>query len=438
MKKILTNNIGLKLLSILGAIILWIIVVNVDDPVITRLYTGVPVEIVNASAITGEGKTFEVVDGTDTISVAISAERSIIEALSKDNIKATADLKNITFMNTVPIEVRTTRFSEKIGNISSRTPNLSVIIEERRDRQLKLTINAEGKVGDGYIPGDITPVVDVVKVSGPESKVALVKSAELIVDYADMTESFTTSCPVILYDEDDEIIDDPAIIVSKKEVRTSVDILETKEIPVTAYYVGVPASGFSATGTVICDPSSVVVAGRGSAFDKLSSIKIPDDILSVDGAAENTISTVNINDYLPKGVVLADSSFNGEINILAVIEKHENLVVELPVRNITVVNLPEGYSAHVVYGEDAVHMEVSGLPVAIEALLQSEITAQIDATTLSARVSDNDEHQVTEGIHVGANDGQVLLTLPAGMTQVTNMTMEVVINHNGDSDKTED
>ena len=167
MKNLLTNNIGLKILSVISAILLWIIVVNIDNPVISRVYSGIPVEIINSSAITSEGKTFEVADDSDVITVVISAERSIIEDLTKDNIKAVADMKNITFMNTVPIELKTTRYYDKLESIQAKTPNLSVVIEEKEDKQIKLSINTEGSVAKGYIAGEIKPVVDVVKVSGP-------------------------------------------------------------------------------------------------------------------------------------------------------------------------------------------------------------------------------------------------------------------------------
>lgn len=429
MKKFLTNNIGLKIISVICAFFLWIVVVNVDDPVISRVYSGITVDIVNANAITEEGKTYEVADGTDVISVVVSAKRSVIEQLSKDNIKATADMKNITFMNTVPIEVKTNRFSEKIDTISSRNTNLVVTLEDKKDKQIKLSIVTEGKVADGHIAGNIVPVVDVIKVSGPESKVNNVTRAEISVDYSDMNESFTTSCPIVLYDSNGEEIKDESITVSKTEIRASVEILETKEIPVTAYFKGTTAAGFSATGIVICEPSSVVIAGKGAAFDDLSSVKIPDEVISVDGASGNTKDTVNISEYLPKGIVFAENDFNGIINVEVVIEAHDTLTVDVPIHNISVINLPENYSAHIVYGEDSLSFEVSGLRDNLVGVTGAMITAQIDASTLVPKPAEGQEVEESAPLFAGANDGTVLLNLPAGLTQMSTATLEVIVNY---------
>ena len=54
MKKTLTSNIGLKLISLIAAFILWMIVVNTDDPMITRTYSGISVEVINTEEITDQ------------------------------------------------------------------------------------------------------------------------------------------------------------------------------------------------------------------------------------------------------------------------------------------------------------------------------------------------------------------------------------------------
>jgi len=438
MAKILTNNIGLKLLSVIVAIILWIVVINVDDPVITRVYTGIPVEVTNESALSAEGKTYEIAEGSETISVNVTAERSVIEALSKENIKATADLKNLTFMNSVPIELKVTRYSERINSISSRTSNLAVIIEERKDRQIKLSVDTTGKVAKGYVAGDVIPDVDVVKITGPESKVNRVNKAEITVDFADMNESFTTSCPIVLYDASGERIDDPSIDVSKSEIRTSVEILETKEIPVTASYIGVPAPGYGATGIVICEPSSIVIAGKGSEFDKLSSINIPAERVSVEGKKENSTTSVNISEYLPTGVVLADDYSDGEIEVVVVIEPHDSQIINLNVNNVSVINLPEGYTAHVVSGEETIPVEVGGLADDLMQLNPDSITAQIDALELAPRLGADETMDENTAVYAGVNDGKAILLLPSGVTQYSDITLEVVINYTEGEDEKND
>ena len=59
---VVTNNFGLKVLSIIFAIIMWLVVVNIDDPKITKTFT-TTVSITNESAISDMGKYYEVVDG---------------------------------------------------------------------------------------------------------------------------------------------------------------------------------------------------------------------------------------------------------------------------------------------------------------------------------------------------------------------------------------
>ncbi|MBQ3891068.1 MAG: hypothetical protein II740_06930, partial [Lachnospiraceae bacterium] len=114
-KKTITQNIGLKLMSLAVAVILWFIVVNLTDPVITQTYKNVPVRILNADIITDDAKTLEVVDDTAVVpSVTIKASRTTIQELgnSIDSIVATADMKDLSADGkSVPIEFTTTKLS---------------------------------------------------------------------------------------------------------------------------------------------------------------------------------------------------------------------------------------------------------------------------------------------------------------------------------------
>ena len=56
LKDLLTQNIGLKILSVLVAVALWLVVMNYDDPIITNTYSDIQVEILNPELLTDQDK----------------------------------------------------------------------------------------------------------------------------------------------------------------------------------------------------------------------------------------------------------------------------------------------------------------------------------------------------------------------------------------------
>ena len=79
--KKLTNNLGLKILAALFAFILWVVVINVDEPVRTVPYTA-SVKTENEDYITSNGKYFELLDGNNTVTFNVSAKRTYQEKLT--------------------------------------------------------------------------------------------------------------------------------------------------------------------------------------------------------------------------------------------------------------------------------------------------------------------------------------------------------------------
>ena len=117
MKKIMANW-GLKLASLIFAIIVWFLVTNINDPITSVRYTNIPVTIKNGNLITDKGQVYTVLDGSDTISsVTIYAPRGVIDSLSQSNVVATADIQELSSLNTISINVTTNKYSDKIENI---------------------------------------------------------------------------------------------------------------------------------------------------------------------------------------------------------------------------------------------------------------------------------------------------------------------------------
>ena len=92
MKKKLTNNLVLKIASVLFAVIVWLIVLNINDPSKTVTVSDIPVEIINDDAITELGKTYTVKSGS-ACTIKITGPRSIVDQLDTEDFKAVADIK---------------------------------------------------------------------------------------------------------------------------------------------------------------------------------------------------------------------------------------------------------------------------------------------------------------------------------------------------------
>ena len=72
--KTLTNNILLKGVSVAVAVVVWLLVVNVDDPIITSNIAGVAVQVQNEAYIESGGKMSLIKEGENIISVEVKGE----------------------------------------------------------------------------------------------------------------------------------------------------------------------------------------------------------------------------------------------------------------------------------------------------------------------------------------------------------------------------
>lgn len=435
MKKFLTENIGLKICALIAAFLLWMVVVNVDDPVISRTYSGINVEIVNGDAITNEGKTYEIVDGSDNISVIVSAKRSVIEQMSSEYIKATADMKDMTFMDTVPIEVRAVRFSERIESLTARTKNLKVAVENLSKKQLVITVGVNGEVDPNNVLGSVTPDVNVLTVSGPESLVSKITTAKAEINVDGMQRDMSTSAPVVLYDANGDVVNEPMIESSVSEVHINAQILDTKDIDILTVASGIASDGYGATGGVDCEPATIRVAGAGNIYKNLMHIVIPEGVISVSGATDNVEQTVDITGYLPEGIKLADPDFDGSVKVTAYVEKMQTTMVDVPISNISINNVPDGYTAHLV--ESTVkQVEIQGIPGVLAQVNPSSITGSIDASLLAPRLAEDEEYEPGT-VHAGSNDGLVVFSCPPGVNSIGQIYMEVILLPIGEDAATE-
>lgn len=378
----LTKNLGLKIVSFLLAMALWLLVVNIDDPVVRWTYLDVPVTIKNADVITNQGMIYEVLDDTDVVPrVTVYAPRSVGETISKSDIVATADMKTLNSLNTLQVEFSVPKVGSKISDIRGSADNVRISIENKKNIQKVLKTNITGDASEGYVVGNVSTDQNLVRVAGAESVVNRVDSAVINIDMntlSEFTSDITTSVPVRLYDVDGNEVEGSTLTKNPENVMITIEILSTKEVPLRFDVSGEPAEGYGLTGEITSDLRTVRIAGRRSVIGNVNEIVIPAEAFAISEAMENTTVAIDVCRYLPENVQLADKSTSLPVKVAIGVEREATVSYTLQAEKVRIINVPEGLDCELKGLEEEYTVSVTGIRSAMNGLSARNLSATLD------------------------------------------------------------
>lgn len=378
MKNKLTHNIGLKLASVFFAIALWMVVISINDPTITDYYSDVPVKLINTELITDTGQVYEVLDGTDVIDrVAVKAPRSVLKEIKTENIIATADVSELSSLDTISIKLTTDIYNSKISSITGNIDTVKLKIENKRSKALALKASTSGQIQDGYLVGDITTDQNLVRISGPQSVIDQIAKAAVDVNITGMTSDIVTNADIVLYDVDDNVINASNITQNIKSVGVKVSIWQTIDVPVIYHVSGTAAAGYRATGEVEGNGETVKIAGKSNVLKNITEIDIPEEAIDITDQTGDYVTEVDISQYLPDGVFLA-SSDDAVKTVTVYIAPEVSKKLEIRQERVRIINLPEGYDASISGLDESFVIEVIGLSRDVSGLQANSINGVVD------------------------------------------------------------
>lgn len=378
MKKWMTNNTGLKVVSIVFAFMLWLIVVNIDNPTTKREFTNVQVELTNESAITDKEKVCSVIDNSNIITITVRGPRNVVESLSASDFKATADLRELTDFEFVPIEIQPLRYKDKLSSVESRTKNVKVSIEELAVKQFAIRASVTGTPAEGYAVGKKTLSQNIVKINGPASIMSTINRVVAEVNVSDMSSDINTPVSLTVYDGNDKAIDTSRLKLSVDSVNVNVEMLQTKEVPIRVSTTGTPAEGYRVLGEVVCAPETVVIAAKENVLSGINEIRIPEDVIDVTGLDESFEKIIDISKYLDENIMLiSEPEFLATVNI----EQLESREIFYPVASIKIENLSENYKS-IFTNFDPLKLQIWGTKEKLQALETTGISASVDLSSI--------------------------------------------------------
>ncbi len=423
-KRKLTDNIPLKLMSVIVGILVWLIVVNIDNPTTRKSFLIRDVELMNQAYIDNMGLVSFMEEDQDPIRVYITGTRQTVSGITESDIHAVADLQqavnleaaiesnSTTTLVMVPITVTCTGISPE--NIEVTPKNLSVRLQKKATQEFVINATSDGKPGRGYEIGSVTVNPEKIKITGPSSLIGRINQVNAVINVDGATEDVTEDIELTIIDKNGEPLTSAQMnyLTYEKEAAVTAKLWRVQTAAISAEYGGVPASGY-AVDSVEEIPSEISVAGSDEALEELAqmgnTIWIPEEAIDISGKDDNVETRVDISEYLPEGIKLTSDS-STDVFVRVNILPEGSVSYEFLTSDIEVENLAK--NLQVTFDIANIEIRVKKEDESLEDLNEDAVKASIDL----------------EGMEEGSYEVPVNITLPEGYELVNDVVAGINIS----------
>lgn len=425
-KRKITGNIPLKIMSVAVAVVVWLIVVNIDNPVGTNYYTLNNVELINKEYVESSdtiGKMCMPEQSQDSIRVAITTTKKIRDRIKVTDISAVADLQQAVSLDTnpvmVPITVTCSIPGVSANDIKVTPQNLSVNLDEKETQEFVVNVSkGDTKPSKDYEVGSLTANPEKVRITGPKTLINKIDKVNAAIDLDGNTQDFSQDVNLTIIDKNQEPLSDSEMnslrIENNAKVVVTARLWKIRQgVGISAGYVGTPADGYQ-VGSVKTVPDTISVAGSTEGLESLAQndnvITIPADSIDISGESKDVEKKINLSNLLPDNVKLTSDSSEDvwvTVSILPVGSRE----FDIPTKSIEVKNKPDDLQVTFETAQIAVRIKSDENDMD-DLNAQKDIKASIDLN----------------GKEEGNYEVPVKIVLPDGYETVEDVTTEVVIS----------
>jgi YbbR domain-containing protein len=365
----LTSNLGVLLLALLLAVVVWASAVISADPNLVDTSDPVPLQLVNQDT-----DLLMINEPPESVQVSLQAPTSIWDEINDDpdSLRAWIDLTGLgPGSYTLPVNVQTSLSPVRILEIFPE--EVEVVLEPLLSEQFAVEPIIVGTPPLGYKAGTLEISPEEITISGPASAVSQVSSVSAGLDITGITETITRTVPIQVRDARGELVVGIDVTPRTVTLTQPVSLLGGyKNLVVRVLTTGQVASGYRLTNVSVTPPNVTVFSN-----DPAQIIALPGyvETLPVDLTGLNDDIEVSVSLNLPEGVSLvSEPSVLVQIGVAAI---EGSLTLTMPVEPL---GLPPSLAA--IISPPTVDIIVVGpLPV-LDTLTPASFRVIVDLTDL--------------------------------------------------------
>lgn len=277
------NNKTMMLLSVLLAVLLWVYVTNVQNPIKEqefRVAVDTRGEVPPDITISGLPK---------TVTVRVQGKNAQLTGIRPADFQAVVDLSNLTEgTNNRPIQITP---PSGLQIVQVNPARVDIVADRVVQKQFPVKIVLKGEAASGYSVAEPVVQPTAVMVRGASSLLKDINNVEVTVDVTGAKQNIEQTLQVLLPQGLSAVPDRVKVLVPV--TRT----MPNRTLQITPRYVGNPAEQYQIV-KVIPQPATVLVYAPLEVLRDMETIYT--ESIRIEGISENTVREVRL--LVPEGV----------------------------------------------------------------------------------------------------------------------------------------
>lgn len=386
-------------LSILGAIVAWMIVTIIVQPGTTNTIYNVPVDYTyDSSVYTSRG--LSIVSAEDkTVNLKISGDGYTIGSLQASDFVVYPDWSSVRDSGEKNLRLQVRSQSTLLTGVSvsidgDNTVDVVFDVVEEKTLPIQVTTNYL-KIADGYILYGTDISKETVTLSGPSTELSKVETCTAEVTYnGELTSPVTLDTSLRFYTRSGREVEFEYTTLETDSVEVTLQVYKLATLPVEVSFINAPRDFDPSVLVYSLSKKTLNVAGPESQIDRLSTLSVGTIDLST--FALDKVYEMPIE--LPSGIRLLDNI--SSITVSFDSSRLETKTMNLPASCVQVINLPSTYTL-TVETERLMNVTLCGPAGSLEALNPEQVVIEIDADDFYVAIG---QQNIACRLYVPAND----------------------------------
>lgn len=296
--KSLRENISIKLISLAGALILWILIMNIINPLVNG-FVNVSIEVENESYALEQDKTYNILDSR-IVRITYKVNSNMHTNIRQSDFRAYIDLNDLAYTENIPVRYEVLNNADSyISNVVVEPATVHVVLDDISRNEFRVQYEIKGNIGRGHSIGSVILSPNIVYVAGSNVAIGNIDHVGIDIPVQNNEETFSGVAKLKIYAKDGTPMSNDEMSFSSEDIGYSVVVYSSVNVSLNAVVEGNVKNGYSYAGAQVY-PSNIMIDGPRSVIENIYTLDLP--AINIDGLSSNQEYKYKVSEILPIGL----------------------------------------------------------------------------------------------------------------------------------------